>query len=123
MTIDLSFCSSFSALDSAGETFIGGGRVLLRIPTTLVHTLSASEHSINLRPPSTAATKCGMGIFRGAGAKFRPFPNTDFLGKDSHLDERLTTQLSGGVRHGGSVTYAKGDQTCISAFLTPCQFL
>jgi len=68
-TIEASFCSSFRALDSAEVILTGCGRAVLRIPTILVHTWSASGHSICLRPPSTAATNCGRGIFWGAGVR------------------------------------------------------
>ena len=56
---------------------MGGGQALLRMPTTVVRTQSASGWLINLRPSSTTATIREAGILCGAGARLRPLANTD----------------------------------------------
>ena len=73
--------------------FIGGGLALLIAPMTLVLASSAAFSGRHLRPLSTAATMCAVGILDGAGAKYRPLLNTLSSAEDRVLDDRFTTHF------------------------------
>ena len=90
-------CSAWLRLAGGGlalARLAGGGLALARHPTILVLARLAWEESALLRPLSTAATISGTGIFRGAGAKFRPLAKTSFFVVDRVLEERFDTHLS-----------------------------
>ena len=89
-----SFFRSLSAFRSLGGMLVGGGLALISKPINLCLTRIAISSQTSFRPSSTAAIIMGIGIFLGAGAKFRPFERIDFCGVVRSLEDRLTTPLS-----------------------------